>query len=408
MSNVAIAYPNRMLELKTLHNCDWQDNSISPLANIETPILSETGRTSDYNGGSSALDKHCSFGVSLANLPYRTFGAIGLVNHNLTIASKVRFIVFNEPPIAYSKNTLAFNWVGGTAVTITMTVSVPTIAIGTKLKFYACSSDKADTSSGEYFRGTVSADSLGNQLSITFDGGTDGHFGDITSPIYSLWYIGYGAQTGQRESLIKNTPLWVNVWKRIYQSNSEFLTWNSKNLWGGTIEEEQRLSFTKINISFLKDSVSGNQPVGSHIHIDINDTDVSLMTDKFIELGRVFIGQYSQPTINPEYGAIDHNFIDNSELTTANSSTEYAYEKAKARIVSVQWNHLTEDEAFGGIYEASRSQGITREVLYAYDVDDTGSYQYARSFIGRFTQLNAITIPNPGQYGASINLKEIL
>ena len=68
----------------------------------------------------------------------------------------------------------------------------------------------------------------------------------------------------------------------------------------------------------------------------------------------------------------------------------------------------TEDESFGGIYEASRSQGITREVLYAYDVDDKGAYQYARSFIGRFTQLNAITMPNFGQYGASINLKEIL
>jgi hypothetical protein len=216
---------------------------------------------------------------------------------------------------------------------------------------------------------------------------------------------------GKTESKIVNIPAWQSVWKRIHSSGSSYLTWRSLNLWRGCIEEEQRLSFTKIHISFLKDAITGEQPTGTHLHIDLNDTVESLLSpnvDKFIELGRVFIGQYSQPIINPEYGSIEHGFIDNSEITTSNSGTEFYYEKAKSRTVNVQWNHLTEDESFGGIYEASRSQGITREVLYAYDVTDTGSYQYARSFIGRFTQLNAITQPNFGQYGASINLKEIL
>jgi hypothetical protein len=186
------------------------------------------------------------------------------------------------------------------------------------------------------------------------------------------------------------------------------LSWRSTNLWRGTIEEEQRLSFTKIHISFLKDVLTGNQPVGTHLHIDLDDSTETTHPDLFIELGRLFIGQYTMPNINPEYGSISHGFQDNSEISVSNSGTEFFYEKQKARTVDIQWNYLTEDEAFGGIYEASRSQGITREVLYAYDVEDTGSYQYARSFIGRFSQLNPITQPNVGLYGSSINIKELL
>lgn len=401
MSNVSIAYPNRLLELNTLHNCDWVNNTISPLTNIKTPILSETARTSDFNGGLNATSKHVSFGLSLKNLPYRALGAVGLINHNLSTSAQVRYTVFNEPPLTYSNNsTLNLIEVSGTSKTITLATAT-SLAVGTKLKFFACSSSVSDTTSGNCFKATV-VSNTGSTLTFTYDGQQSG------TGSYSLWYIGYGTYIGKTESKIVNIPQWQSVWKRVYPSNSTYVTWRSLNLWRGGIEEEQRLSFTKITIGFLKDAISGDQPVGTHIHIDINDTDSNSALDKYIEIGRVFIGQYSQPLINPEYGSIDHSFEDTSEITTSNAGTEFYYEKAKSRTVSVQWNHLTEDEAFGGIYEASRSQGITREVLYAYDVSDTGAYQYARSFIGRFTQLSAIAQPNFGMYSTAINLKEIL
>jgi hypothetical protein len=399
MSNVAIAYPNRLLELKKLHQVTWTDNSNLPLSNITTNILAETARTSDF-GSLSA--KKVSFGVSLANLPYRTFGAVGLINHNLSTSAKVKFSVFNEPPIEYSNTPAEIN--GTNTVTLTLKSSVPTIATGTKLKFYACSSDKNDYISGSYFYATVVSHS-GTSLTVSRTGNYVNN-GILTT--YNVWYVGYGQQSGKTESFVLNAPQWFNVWKRIKPSDSPQLTWRSTNLWRGTIEEEQRLSFTKIHISFLKDEFTGYQPVGTHLHIDLDDSNEASNPDLFIELGRLFIGQYTQPTINPEYGAITHGFQDNSEISISNSGTEFFYEKQKARTVDVQWNYLTEDEAFGGIYEASRSQGITREVLYAYDVDDTGAYQYARSFIGRFTQLNPITQPNVGLYGSSINIKELL
>lgn len=396
MSNVAIAYPNRLLELNKLHQLNWVDNSNLPLSNITTNILAETGRTTDF--ASTSL-KRASFAVSLKSLPYRTLGAVGLVNHNLTISAKCRFSVFNEPALAYSQTSLSVTGTG--SINVTLDESIPTLSVGTKLKFYGCSSNKSDTLSVKYFYATVTSHS-GTSLVCTKDGVSEG------TGTFSLWYIGYGQQAGKTESQLLNTPAWVNVWRRIYPSNSQLLTWRSTNLWRGTIEEEQRQSFTKIHISFLIDSATNYQPVGTHLHIDLDDSTEADQTDMFIELGRLFIGQYTQPTINPEYGSIEHGFSDESEISRSNSGTEYFYEKQKSRTVSVQWNYLTEDEAFGGIYEASRSQGITREVLYAYDVDDAGSYQYARSFIGRFTQLNPITQPNVGLYGASINLKEIL
>ena len=414
MSNVSIAYPNRLLELNKLHQCDWVNNTISPLSNITTPILSETARTSDYTGPTTsaiAAQKHVSFGLSLKNLPYRTFGAVGLINHNLSTSAKARFSVFNEPPIAYTRDLIALvpvagtKWAGGTVgVTITLTEApIANLPTGTRIKFYACGSYTVEESN--WFRAVV-VSNTGTSLRFIYSA----HPASSTVPyMHQLWYIGYDAGvTGKTESKLVNLPKWDNVWKRVYPSNSSWVTWRSTNIWRGCIEEEQRLAFTKISISFLTDANTGEQPTGSHLHIDINDTTETVDIDNYIELGRVFIGQYSQPKINPEYGSIEHGFIDNSEITTSNSGTEFYYEKAKSRTVSVQWNHLTEDEAFGSIYEASRSQGTTREVLYAYDVNDTGSYQYARSFIGRFTQLNAITQPNFGMYGASINLKEIL
>lgn len=399
MGNIAIAYPNRLLELKTLHNCKWTDNPISPLSNITTPILSETARTSDF---ATMTDKRASFGLSLNNIPYRTLGAVGIINHNLSISAQIRITVFNEPPIAYANAGLQIAQPAGTSRTITLNQPC-TIASGTKLKFYVCSNNSAHLKTDDWFKATVTS-CTGTTLVFTYDG--------VNSPnpeagTFLLWYIGYGQQSGKTESQLLTSSEWRKVWRRMYPSNSPTAIWRSTTLWQGVIEEEQRQSFTKIHISFLKDLTSGNQPIGSHVHIDLNDS-LETTGDKFIEIGRVFIGQYTQPRINPEYGSVEHNFTDPSEISTTNSGTEYMYEKQKARTVSVQWSHMDEDEAFGGIYEASRSQGITREVLYAYDVEDTGAYQYARSFIGRFTQLNPITQPRFGLYGASINIKEIL
>jgi hypothetical protein len=399
MSNVAIAYPNRLLELKKLHQVTWTNYSNLPLSNITTPILAETARTSNF-GSISA--KKVSFATSLKNLPYRIFGAIGLINHNLSTSAKVKFSVFNEPPIEYSNSTA--NITGTNNVTLTLNSSVPTIAIGVKLRLFAFSNDKTDYTSGSYFNATVVSHS-GTSLTVSRTGD---YVNNGTQTSYSIWYVGYGLQSGKTESIVLNKPEWVNVWKRILPSNSAFLSWRSTNLWRGTIEEEQRLSFTKIHISFLKDTLTGEQPVGTHLNIDLDDSTETTHPDLFIELGRLFIGQYTIPNINPEYGSISHGFQDNSEISVSNSGTEFFYEKQKARTVDIQWNYLTEDEAFGGIYEASRSQGITREVLYAYDVEDTGSYQYARSFVGRFSQLNPITQPNVGLYGSSINIKELL
>lgn len=406
MSNIAICHPNRLLELNKLHKVNWVDNANLPLENIQTTILQETARTSDFGSYST---KKCAFAISLKSLPYRYMGAIALVNHNLSTSAKFRATIFNEPAISYCSN-VTFLPSGSFSATLDAGLG---LSSSNKLKLFGFNKTATDNIvDGKYIVVNV----------MTYNNSTGALTASIVttdvvaSTTFDYAYVG-DFSTGKTETFITNTRSWFNVWERIYATSSNQAIWRSQTFWLGIIEEEQRQSFTKIAIKFLSNNEgilhsdgSLEQPQGTHCLFEIDDSSSSdTFTDEpYIEIGRVFIGQFVRPKINVEYGNIEHGYIDNSEISASDSGTEYFYEKAKARTVSLQWNFLTEDEALGGIYDAYRSQGITREVLYTYSVDKIDNYQYARSFIGRFNQLNSITQPNVGLYGANVNIKEIL
>jgi hypothetical protein len=113
------------------------------------------------------------------------------------------------------------------------------------------------------------------------------------------------------------------------------------------------------------------------------------------------------PNINAEYGGISHGVVDNTEFQQADSGQKFFNEKSRARTVSVQWNHFDKDEAMQMLL-SQLQQGISREVLYTYSVDKIDTYQLLQSFIGRYKDLNPLTQPDFGRWGASINLEEIL
>lgn len=393
MSNIMMCHPNRLLENTKLTYiaADW--STLLPLSNILSPILQKKARTKTFPAN---VPPATWFAIDLKKVPDRYLGAAALINHNMSTFGLVKFTVYKSAPYFYSQSTLT--------ISSSMTFTVPAgtiIPAGSTITIYPHSLDPTILTKYQ-LRGITTSGLAQAGTSLTVSGITLPE--NASGKIFSNWYIG-DATTSQI-----NTPSWVKVWSRIFSTNSTQAIWNSTNFWNGLVEEEQRNSYTKIHISQLYSSDDINatqQAYGTHICIELYDAPQDSAVN-YIDFGRIFIGQFTAPKVNPEYGSVQFGYVDNSEMQQANNGTKYFYEKQKTRTVSMSWNFLDVDEALGGIYDAYRSQGISREILYVYSLSKFEPYSYAKSFLGRFTTLDAINQPNPGFYSATVNIEEIL
>ena len=405
--NIAIASPNRLVEQKKLHytHADW--NTSLPIENILTDVLPETARTA--NGVRTV-----NFGISLSDLPYRTLGAMALINHSLSTSAKVRFCVFNEPPIDYASNTVAFNATGNISV-ITDAAIVVTgwVAGATKIKLFPLPKIRDKVFTTSYIEGTFVSYTAGTKTLVINRTASANPSGDALNA--DRWYVGFGLQAGKTECTVQNSLAWRDCWQRIYPIDSGDLAWRSRNFWRGTVELEIMELVTKIHISFLSDQFA-RQPLGTHLNIAIDDSnEPATWSDgttnpnykDYIELGRVFMGGYLQSRIQAEYGDISHGVVDNTESKTSDGGQKFFHEKSRARTVAIQWNRFDKGEAMQ-LMLSQLQQGISREVLYTYSVDKIDTYQLLQSFVGRHTTLNPLTQPDFGKWGAGINLEEIL
>ncbi len=179
------------------------------------------------------------------------------------------------------------------------------------------------------------------------------------------------------------------------------MAWNSSNFWLGTIEEEQRQSYTPLATYFAAVNKGGR-----FIEIIITDT---ANANGYLQICRLFVGQWIEPAINPNYGNINHGYIDSTETQEVpTAGTEYFYGHPKKRTVMLTWQDLSLSDAFSGVYDAYRSQGVSQEVLYAYSKNALDPNHYARRFLGRFSSLDPIGMPYFNAYSASLNIQEIL
>lgn len=210
------------------------------------------------------------------------------------------------------------------------------------------------------------------------------------------------------KTVLRNTPTFLKVWPRLYQSRN--LVWGVNNWWMGSIEEEQRVGFTHICTEFL----STNYDV-QYLEIEISDPSNPA---GFLELGRIFIGQVIQFTNNPTLGNLSYGYIDETEVTKTLTGAKYFFQHKKQRTVNYTISTLDIDEAFGAVYDAWRSQGISGEILHAYS-KTPGLYSYARTFLANFASLDKIGFvsrnalrynsTDPANlHSATINLEEII
>lgn len=187
----------------------------------------------------------------------------------------------------------------------------------------------------------------------------------------------------------------VFVWPSLYSSNE--LEWEFDNFWLGTYDGKDA-TFTPLFTHFLPEP-----QIARRIDIEIIDMGNS---DGYVEMGRLFYSDAWQPTINIEYGS-NFSYKNTTTVTEAYDTSEYFDIRRQKRVMDITFGRLTEEEAFQKMYTLQRMQGISKEILVAYNQQDTPQ-QYAQTFLGRSQQLDPISHPFIENYSTSLSLLEIL
>lgn len=128
--------------------------------------------------------------------------------------------------------------------------------------------------------------------------------------------------------------------------------------------------------------------------------------DGYVELGRVFVGPYWQPSFNMIQGA-SLSWIDRDEVGETDSGVEYFSERADARLMTFDLRALPEAEAMESAFELQRLSRISREVVFMFNPDDT-AHRLRRSFLGRLRSRKPMAWNGYRRVDASFEIKEIV
>lgn len=174
---------------------------------------------------------------------------------------------------------------------------------------------------------------------------------------------------------------WTNVWPVVF--STEDLEWEMDNFWSGTYQADEIEGYTKTLIVILPEIIRPQ-----YIRLEIRDPN---NPDGFVEAGRLFVATAWQPVRNASYGAT-LGWQNDTEVQVAESEEEYFNEKKSYRVAKVTFNYMTATEALVGPYEIARRMGVSKEILFVFDPDDT-YHAIRRQFLGRFTELNPLEFP---------------
>jgi len=191
---------------------------------------------------------------------------------------------------------------------------------------------------------------------------------------------------------------WQQVWPAVY-STSE-LNWEDSNFWSGVPFEEDRQDFTSLAWMFADEP-----QVCRRVRIEFDNP---TNPDGALRIGRAFIANAWQPKFNMSWG-VQYGLDIGTEFEAADNEdeTEYADPKTPRRTVTLDLAHLSEEEGFSQVHAMMRRQGLHKEVFYT-ESRVPGPQSFAKSFIGRFSSVNALANPYYANYTNAINLREIL
>lgn len=189
---------------------------------------------------------------------------------------------------------------------------------------------------------------------------------------------------------------WTDVWPVVYPLGT--VPWGSPSWWTGKYSAEEIEGYTA-SCTYIFASATNAR----YVRVEIDDT---TNEDGFVEIGRVFAGNGFQPARNMTYGA-SIGWENRTEVQEALSGAEYFNERRAFRVVRFGLAAMTEDEAMANASELIRAIGVSREVFFVWDPDDT-THALRRQFLGRLRTLNPIENAGPDRWKAPFEVKELL
>lgn len=190
---------------------------------------------------------------------------------------------------------------------------------------------------------------------------------------------------------------WLEAWPVIYPAGS--LPWGSPSFWSGRPSAEEVDGYVNRTLSLVLPSTT----VARYVRVEINDGGNAA---GFVELGRVFAADGWQPVRNMVYGA-SLAWEDKSDVQEALSLAETFGEKPAYRVARVSFEGMTENEAMSAAYEITRQVGVTKEVFFVWNPDDTTN-RLRRQFLARLRALSAFENPGPDRWRTPFEVKELL
>lgn len=197
-------------------------------------------------------------------------------------------------------------------------------------------------------------------------------------------------------STLEHDSGWVDFWPAL--QTTESLPWAAENWWSGRYTERDRMGYTWTAIYTLP-----FQLYSQYVSIEIDDVGNGA---GFVQFGRLFIGDAWQPRTNMLLGA-GLGWQSNTEVQEAISGAEFFAEKRPYRLARFTTGFMGEDEAFGSAFDIKRRVGISGEVIFVFDPEDT-IHALRRQFYGRLRELSLIEYPYPRLTSTPWEIKEMV
>jgi hypothetical protein len=191
---------------------------------------------------------------------------------------------------------------------------------------------------------------------------------------------------------------WKDVWQDLATSTLGTLEWESDGFWSWKIDPEEAKYYPGMALCVF-DYTRTNQ----YWIVEIDDETNS---DGYVEIGRLFVSTSWEVSNNVSYGW-NIAYEDNSIIETSLSGAEYFDKRPLNRAVTLSLDWLSETEGLTTAWGVSRILGVTGEVLFVWDKDDSDNLM-RRSFIGRLKQLDPIENPDPIRFKTAFEIKEVI
>lgn len=426
MANIKLAWQNRT-DAGTLTGGSWQASL--PLTNLQNRQVQKVARSSNTQTSST------QFRIDLGQS--RTIGVAALVVHNISVSGKVRITASDSTSAWTNLATSPSDFTNAAWVKATVTVTANAVtapdgtstadllsatgsnsgvyqgvtigaaapyscvvwlraAVATTIKLVTIQTPSSTVTTQtinvttDWQKFTISGTTVAGTTGMQFYIGGDSSF--TTGEAVYAW----GADVMSGSGLLYDSG-WMDAWPSGMIPQS-LLEWEDDNFWLGTLSQNARAGYQSPFIHLL----SSPQNL-QHWRFEVSDTSNG---DGYVQIGRLFMASVWEPSVNYSYGA-GLGYQDPTPVDVSLSGAEFFDVRSRFRVFDFELQYILGTEAYGYALELQRLSGTSGEVLVVPDSADTNNIP-ARAFVGRLSQIGAITQPQPSAFSCSFQVKELL